>query len=82
MRRITRRQIQVCAAAGIALLEPFGTNDAVLTTAALRANEPVGPAPLRDGYPAQVLGTIEGHKTGLREALLKLDAVARHSSSL
>jgi hypothetical protein len=53
-------------------------HDAVLPPAAPRAHEALGPSPLRNRFAALVLTPIENHETSLREALLKLDAIARH----
>ena len=66
-------------AAGIALIERASGQHAVLTVTTRRAHEAVGPAPSCERLAAPRLGPIEDRKTGLRETLLKLDAVAGHA---
>ena len=66
------------AAAGVALIEMAMGKHAVSALAALRADEAGRPAPTCERLAAPLLATVEGHETGLRETLLKLDAIACH----
>lgn len=65
-------------AAAVALMEGARSDDAVLPTAALGATETVRPAPARHRFAAPLFVAIKGHEMSLREALLKLDAIASH----
>jgi hypothetical protein len=54
----------------------------VMRAAADRADESGWPTPARHRLPALILGSVQNGKLSLTEALLKLNLVARHRSSL
>src|SRR5512132_32599 len=68
-------------AAGRALVEVTGLDEAVLLPAAAGADKAARPAPAKHSLPAPILASVKFIEARLAEPFLKLNTIARHAST-
>src|SRR5512134_2402198 len=68
-------------AAGRALVEGTGLDDAVVLPAAAGADKAVRPAPAQHSLPAPILAPVKLSEARFAEPFLKLNTIARHAST-